>query len=555
MVDIPIICARSDLSKGDKSIEIVAEKFLASLKKEISDFSFSIHWTTGDSIPSSFFECKTIILFPITGGTEDLLISSISHSFPILKANEPGQALQKDPHLIVYGNSLRNSLPSATEISYFLKRFGKLCSLTHSIPEVYDLIIGANLMQISRLRQYRSKKIGLIGEISPWLVNEKIHYGFPVVDQIPLTFIMESLETLRSIPAVRVSKSHIDLLSKLSEGKEPDSDALTDSVRILAIIRQLQRERKWDIFTIGCFKLLDAPSTPVLPCLAVSALEAICEGEVSTCCLSLLLNVLSTNRSGVWEGEQHRSVSDESEGEALYRFGSPFMCNLQSYSAASLTLAHCTAPMPSLSALSLCIEKGASSEQDPAHVVDMEDISSKVQSLVDYDDSVGPLIHEVEGSGSVEKRKTGSCSTMPRCSHGSKEVCDMSSCCCDCTDHSSVLIPTFKDVALRSHFESGLSVAVSACLGEGECFVIKLRTSPFNSCVMIQGSYKGVKSDSVCDTCCRTQVVVTARNSNLFAQNGLGNHSLVVPVSGSVEKAKEDILQLLQASGCIVSII
>lgn len=258
-------------------------------------------------------ELDSIILYPLTGGTENLLRKFVADHF----------AKNKRKPIIVYCNELNNSIASAIELrEYFRDQLlipSKLCS---SFDEM-NAVLENWKKDKELLDMFLGLKLGLIGEISSWLINEESTFRYPYIT-IPMSKFHQRYEETSDEEGYNAIKHVVEKSKKTT----PSKDALTIAGRAYVALRKLVEEYQLDGFSIGCFKLIGSiKGTPCLALALFNALEtgASCEGELN----ALLPMVILRKVYG-----KKRDIS-----------ASAFMGNIANYTDDTITIAHCTAPL------------------------------------------------------------------------------------------------------------------------------------------------------------------------------------------------------------------
>lgn len=238
------------------------------------------------------------VLLIVTGGTEEQAL--------LVLAKARGTA-------VLLSHPAHNSLPAALEIAARLRAEGRSVRLLHLGIGDDDL---PHLAQaIALARALRGKRVGLIGEPSPWLIasspepailQEKL--GIEVVP-IPLA------EVLGRVPAAAPPVE--------GEGVGIQTEERGMGARVHAALRFLVEERDLDALSIACFGLLPHRMTAcwALACLADDGIPAGCEGDLP----ALLALILAQELTG----------------------GPGFLANPADVDGKreTLTLAHCTVPL------------------------------------------------------------------------------------------------------------------------------------------------------------------------------------------------------------------
>ncbi|MCX7750691.1 MAG: hypothetical protein N2320_03965 [Candidatus Bipolaricaulota bacterium] len=238
------------------------------------------------------------VLLVVTGGTEGRALELLARS---------GRAV------VLLSHPGHNALPAALEIAAWLRGEGRAVRLVHLGAGSEDLPVLARAIALARA--LRGKRVGLVGEPSPWLVasspdpallREKL--GLEVIP-IPLD------EVLRRVPAAAPPVE--------GEGAGIGEEERGVGARVYVALRKLVEEQELDALSIACFGLLPHRLTAcwALACLADAGIPAGCEGDLP----SLLALMVAQELTG-GPGFLANPADLDLKGETL-------------------TLAHCTVPL------------------------------------------------------------------------------------------------------------------------------------------------------------------------------------------------------------------
>jgi len=159
-------------------------------------------------------------------------------------------------------------------------------------------------------------RLGLIGRVSPWLINERFELPYVHVSLKKFYEYYEAISDEEGFEAIE------RIIEKAREIKEPGRESLAKAGRVYLALKKIVEDYRLDGFTIGCFDLIGKIGTT--PCLALAmfnteGIPAACEGELNS-----LLGMLIVRRF----------------------FDRPaFMGNVADYGDDYVILAHCTAPL------------------------------------------------------------------------------------------------------------------------------------------------------------------------------------------------------------------
>lgn len=261
--------------------------------------------------------CDLAVIIVGSGGTEHIIVDAVSKlSIPVL--------------LIAFDGY--NSLPALIEATSYLHE--KNYRFLHSFVELakienYRKKILSKLQSILAYLAFKGSKIGIIGDISPWLVYSNV-----------------SSSELRSLLGTEIVNISIDRLISYYEDVEADdmlvkrfqalasdrqvSESLRRAIRLYFAIKKLIDEYNLDAATINCFAT--AESLKVTPCLAVALLNSEgkilgCEGDVPAL-LTVMANYFITGKPS-------------------------FIGNTSMVTGNELVLSHCTIPLAMTSSYKL----------------------------------------------------------------------------------------------------------------------------------------------------------------------------------------------------------
>ena len=247
----------------------------------------------------NFNEVDAIVLYPLTGGTENVL-----KEFAIFRRPT-----------VVFGNPYNNSLAAGIEIREYLRDRLVPSTLVKDFNELKAALLAYEDMR-ETLDKFLRARIGLIGRISPWLVNEKFELPYTHISLKKFYEYYEGTTDEEGWEAVE------GIAGNAGEIKEPDREDLVKAGRIYVAIKRILEDYKLEGFTIGCFDLIG--KLKATPCLALAmfnaeGIPAACEGE-----LNALIGMLVVRKF----------------------FGKPaFMGNVADFGDDYILLAHCTAPL------------------------------------------------------------------------------------------------------------------------------------------------------------------------------------------------------------------
>lgn len=282
-----------------KAFEKKASEFLMRLANEFEIEGGAFVSSKSETREVDFKDVDVIVLYPLTGGTENALKEFAYYRKPV----------------ILFGDSFNNSIAAAIELREYFRDRLIPATLVKSFDELKAAILGYEDMG-EILGKFLNLRLGLIGRTSVWLINEK--FELPYV-HISLKKFYEYYESTTEAEGWKVVE---EIIAKAKEIKEPQREDLVKAGRIYVALKKIVEDYNLDGFAIGCFEMLT--KLKATPCLSLAIFNA--EGIPAAC-----------------EGELNSLL-----GMALIRkfFDKPaFMGNIADYGDDHIILAHCTAPL------------------------------------------------------------------------------------------------------------------------------------------------------------------------------------------------------------------
>lgn len=239
------------------------------------------------------------VLLVLTGGTEgEALAFAARARGPIVLLSHPGH----------------NSLPAALEIAARLRQDGRAVRLVH--PGGEKGALGRLAGAIALARALAGKRVGLVGEPSPWLVASSPTTAV-LADKLGLAVHPYPLDAVLSrLPATGGPKVEGESLGVGEEER-------TMAARVHVALLNLVEDERLDALSIACFGLLPHRMTAcwALSSLADSGIPAGCEGDLPAL-VALMLAQELTGGPGFLANPADADLKRE-----------------------VLTLAHCTVPL------------------------------------------------------------------------------------------------------------------------------------------------------------------------------------------------------------------
>ncbi len=286
-----------------KAFEGKASRFLTELAKEFDPVGGIMLGSRKEfkelKKELNFNEVDVIVLYPLTGGTEGFLKEFSVFRRPI----------------VVFGDPYNNSLAAGMELREYFRERLVPSTLVTNFNELKAAILGYDDIK-ELFDKFLRTRIGLIGRVSPWLINERFELPYT---HVSLKKFYEYYDATSDEDGWGVVE---DIVERATQIREPDRDAFVKAGRIYVAIKRILEDYRLDGFTIGCFDLIGKIGST--PCLALAmfnaqGIPAACEGELNS-----LLGMMIVRRF----------------------FDKPsFMGNIANYGENYLILAHCTAPL------------------------------------------------------------------------------------------------------------------------------------------------------------------------------------------------------------------
>lgn len=208
-----------------------------------------------------FTEENPDVLYFITGGTERMAM----------------QAVSKGHFNVLIGSQYNNSYASATEVKAYLNE-QKIPSILLDEEEEEAKLILNDFLKVKKAKQtLNGKKLGLIGQVSDWLIaseipkdilSEKLGIGLDVIQWNELAHFSE-FKTSDSFMADFSGVTKIDL---------------SETAKVNELLIQTIKNRKLDAVTVECFPMVMKDC--VTACLPLAKLNndgipAGCEGDLT----------------------------------------------------------------------------------------------------------------------------------------------------------------------------------------------------------------------------------------------------------------------------------
>jgi len=256
--------------------------------------------------PANDFDLNTQnpdILFFLSGGSE---LEALNYS-------KPGK------FLLLAAFEENNSYAAATEVKAHFDKIGQDCLLIDLKIEADRQIIADFILAKKAVSRLNGKRLGLIGEVSDWLVASDIP-----ADTLAAKTGIELVKIAWN--EVRDYKDFTPQPSFLKTYKTDGDFNITDAGNVHQALAEIIQRKHLDAITVECFSLVQQNS--VTACLALSKfnddnIPAGCEGDLASV-------------TGIMIAQEVTGII-------------PWMANTVKVDAESAKFAHCTAPTNLLS--------------------------------------------------------------------------------------------------------------------------------------------------------------------------------------------------------------
>ncbi|NJE05999.1 hypothetical protein E3E36_07575 [Thermococcus sp. M36] len=299
---VGVVFGVSELA-SPKAFEKKASEFITNLAKEfevVGGFFISSKADFKEAKEGvNFNEVDAVVLYPLTGGTEGPLKEFAVFRRPV----------------VIYGDPFNNSLAAGIELREYFRERLVPSTLVKDFNELKAALLGYEDMK-ETLDKFLKMRIGLIGRVSPWLINEKFELPYTKISLKKFYEYYDATTEKEGWEAVE------EIVGKAVEIKEPGREDLVRAGRIYVAIKRILEDYRLDGFTIGCFDIV--MKSKMTPCLALAmfnaqGIPAACEGELNS-----LVGMMIVRRF----------------------FDKPaFMGNIADFGEDYIILAHCTAPL------------------------------------------------------------------------------------------------------------------------------------------------------------------------------------------------------------------
>lgn len=229
------------------------ENLIESISKRVEKLIASENYTLTESKPD--------VLFFLSGGTERIAISQVS----------------KDNFYLLIGSQYNNSYASATEVKAYLNEKNIPSMLLDEEEANTKTILNDFFTVKTALKRLKGKKLGLIGQISDWLISSEVSSG--ILDRkLGINLSVIPWSELTHFSEFKASDTFMDDFS----GKT--SVDLTKTGQVSELLEHTIQSRKLDAITVECFPMV--MKDKVTACLPLAkfnnnGIPAGCEGDLT----------------------------------------------------------------------------------------------------------------------------------------------------------------------------------------------------------------------------------------------------------------------------------
>ncbi|MCK5822991.1 MAG: hypothetical protein KAG95_03245 [Bacteroidales bacterium] len=208
-----------------------------------------------------FTENNPDVLFFLTGGTERAAIKQVS----------PGH------FYLLIGSQHDNAYSSATEVKAYLNEMNIPAILLDEEEDVTKAIINDFFTVKKALNSLKEKKLGLIGQISDWLISSEIS-SEKLEEKLGIKLIEIPWNKLAHFSKFKTSDSFIKTFSYKTNVD------LTKTGQVYELLKQTIKNKNLDAITVECFPMVKKDS--VTACLPLAkfnndGIPAGCEGDLT----------------------------------------------------------------------------------------------------------------------------------------------------------------------------------------------------------------------------------------------------------------------------------
>lgn len=201
------------------------------------------------------------VLFFLTGGSE---LSAIQNVSP-------------DRFYILIGSRHDNSFAAATEVKTYLNGM-KVPSILFDEEDPLISIVLQDFLTVSRaLKNLKGKKLGLIGQVSNWLISSSIDSNL-MESKMGIRYVQIPWSSLDHFSKFNVSDRFLDTFSK------KNGFDLTETAKVYDMLTHTIHSQELDAVTVECFPMvIQDKVTACLPLAKFNndGIPAGCEGDLT----------------------------------------------------------------------------------------------------------------------------------------------------------------------------------------------------------------------------------------------------------------------------------
>nr|CAG4709496.1 unnamed protein product [Naegleria fowleri] len=186
-----------------------------------------------EKLKQIYQNCNVLLVCPMTGGTEEILQDLVSLKKPI----------------VLYGESYHNSIAASLELRQYFRDYMLPSVLINKMDQIHSKISEFATKYEQSWKHFLSLRLGLIGEISPWLINEK---DFVTKESLQENGGLEVVTPSFRLPFTKISSKELyDTFKEVSQ----------DEAKEVAVLVQELHEQKVKSVCCGGRKKDATPQT------------------------------------------------------------------------------------------------------------------------------------------------------------------------------------------------------------------------------------------------------------------------------------------------------
>ncbi|KAG2379180.1 hypothetical protein C9374_007319 [Naegleria lovaniensis] len=169
-----------------------------------------------EKLKQIYQDCNVLLVCPLTGGTEELLQDLVSLKKPI----------------VLYGESYHNSIAASLELRQYFRNYMIPSVLVNKTDLIHSKLEEFATRYEQSWKHFLDLRLGLIGEISPWLINEK---DFVTKESLQENGGLEVVTPSFRLPFTKISSKEL---------YDTFKDVTVDEAKEVAILVQELQEQK-----------------------------------------------------------------------------------------------------------------------------------------------------------------------------------------------------------------------------------------------------------------------------------------------------------------------